>query len=126
MEEIVVGGSLIGIRIGTVSKGSVPITDAKEFVQVVTLSHKRGAYLKAHTHRPLKRQTAKLQECMVVRKGKVRLDLYDMRKRMVKKVFLREGQAFILLNGGIGVHFLEDSEIIEVKNGPFKEDKELI
>jgi len=31
-----------------------------------------------------------------------------------------------MMNGGYGIKILSDSELIEVKNGPFVEDKELI
>ena len=126
MIKIVNRGVLIGIKIDKISKGSVPITDTNEFVQVVTLKHSKGSYLKAHMHKPKVRQTKKLQECMIVKKGKVRLDLYSEGKKLFKHIFLTAGQAFILLNGGIGVKIIKDAEIIEVKNGPFRKDKILI
>lgn len=126
MTKIVYRRVLIGIKIDKISKGSVPITDVNEFVQVVTLKHCKGSYLKAHMHEPKIRQTKKLQECMIVKKGKIRLDLYSEKKKLIKHIFLTAGQAFILLNGGIGVKIIKDAEIIEVKNGPFKEDKILI
>lgn len=126
MQEITHKGILIGIKIDKISKGSNPITDPGEFVQVVTLKHLKGSYLKAHMHEPKLRQTKKLQECIIVLKGKVKLDLYSEDKKLIKHTFLTEGQVFILLNGGIGIHIMKDAEIIEVKNGPFKEDKVLI
>ncbi len=41
-------------------------------------------------------------------------------------IVLKVGDVFILQNGGHGFHFLEDSEFIEVKNGPKAESKILI
>jgi len=126
MQKITYKGLLLGIKIDKITNGSNPITDPKEFVQVVTLKHSKGQYLKAHTHTPKLRQTAKLQECMIVKKGKVKLDLYNPDKKLVKIIHLNSGQGYISLNGGIGIHILKDAEIIEVKNGPFIEDKILI
>lgn len=126
MQKIVHNGILLGIKIDKITPGSRPLTDPREFIQIVTLKHSRGTYLQAHIHRPKIRRSAKLQECMIVTKGKVRLSLYTLDKKPAKQVTLNAGQAFICLNCGVGMTFLETAEIIEVKNGPFKVDKVLI
>ena len=126
MQKIIYKGVLLGIKIDKIAPGSRPLTDPKEFIQIVTLKHPQGTYLAAHYHRPRVRRSAKLQECMIVTKGKVKLDLYTLEKKAVKRVFLNAGQAFISLNCGLGLTVINDAEIIEVKNGPSKEDKILI
>jgi hypothetical protein len=126
MKKIYCGKVLIGIKIGKIKSGSIPITDTKEAIQLVTLKHAKGSILKAHLHVPVKRITQRLQECMVVKKGKVEVGLYSPEKKYFKSILLDQGEAFILLQGGCSLHMLRDSEIIEIKNGPFKEDKELI
>lgn len=118
---------LIGIHVRELTQGSVPITDPEEFVQVVGLKHPKGAYLKAHIHKPKKRVTLRLQEGLLVRKGKINIDLYPTgEKKPWKRVMVKEGEMFLLLNGGIGIHIIEDAEMFEFKNGPFAEDKVLI
>lgn len=117
---------LIGFRLRAIPNGSIPATESHEYVQMVTLKHKKGKYLAAHIHTPQKRETAYLQECLFVRKGKIRIDLFSRDKEFVKKIFLKEGDTFLLLNGGFGIQLLQDSELIEVKNGPFIEDKQFI
>jgi len=126
MECIYYKKALIGFRLRVIAKGSNPITEGTEPLQVVTLKHEKGAYLKAHMHAPRKRQTNSLQECLIVKKGKVKLDLYAPDKKMFKYLYLQAGEMFLLMNGGIGIHVIKDAEMIEVKNGPFKEDKILI
>lgn len=126
MDKIFYKDTLVGIRIAKISKGSIPQTEEKEALQLVTLKHPKGVYLEAHKHKPQKRVTQRLQECLIVRKGKVRLDLYGPDNKLFKSIFLKQGQVFILLKGGVGIHFLSDAEIFELKNGPFKEDKVLI
>lgn len=126
MPNIIYKNKLVGILLSSFPKGSIPQTDDREPLQLVTLKHSKGKYLLAHTHRPIKRQTAKLQECLVVKKGRIRIDLYGPDKKMFKKLNLKTGDLFILLNGGYGIHILEDAEMIELKNGPFIEDKVLI
>ena len=119
-------GKLVAILLGKFPKGSIPQTDGKEPLQLVTLKHPEGKYLLAHTHRPAPRKTAKMQECIVVRKGKIQVDLYGHDKKMFKKIKMETGDLLILLNGGYGIHILEDAEMVELKNGPFVEDKVLI
>ena len=76
MEEIFYKKILIGLKIKSIQKGSMPVTEGKEPLQLVTLKHPKGAYLKAHMHAPRKRITTRLQECLIVRKGKIKVDLY--------------------------------------------------
>lgn len=126
MEKIFYNGILIGIKISTFPKGSVPYTEPEEALGLLTLKYPRGTYLKAHVHNPVKRISKRLQECFIVRCGKVRIDLYGPDKKFFRYIFLKQGQAFIALNGGHGFRFLADSELWETKNGPFKEDKVFI
>lgn len=127
LEKFYYKNSLIAIRITRFSKGSVPHTEPQEPLGLLTLGHPKGSYLKAHIHRPKKRITnQRLQECFVVKKGKVRVDLYGPDKKFFKYLYLKQGQALLTVNGGHGFHILEDCEIFEVKNGPYIEDKDFI
>lgn len=117
---------LVAIFLGKFPKGSIPQTGGQESLQLVTLKHPKGRYLLAHTHKPTPRKTTKMQECIVVKKGKIKVDLYGPDKKMFKKITMKVGDLLILLNGGYGIHILEDAEMIELKNGPFVEDKVLI
>ncbi len=126
MEKIVYKNTLIAIRIKKLKNGAIPLTNPLEPLQV--LAHKRGVgkHTKAHTHTPKKRVTQRLQECLVVLKGKIKIDLYAPDKKFFKSIYVSAGQTVILMSGGHAVHILKDSEIIEVKNGPFVQDKVLI
>lgn len=126
MEKIFYNNTLLAIRVKRLKNGATPLTDPLEPLQVLTHKQKKGKYTKAHTHTQKKRITQKLQECLVVVKGKIRIDLYGTDKKFFKSIYLSAGQAVIFINGGHAVNILEDSEIIEVKNGPFFEDKVLI
>lgn len=117
---------LIGLKISSIKQGSTPITSPDQPFQIVTLKHKKGSYLKAHMHIPKERKTKRLQECIFVKRGKVKIDLYTTGKKYIRPLFLKENQTFLLVEGGYGIHILEDCEIFEFKNGPFVEDKVLI
>ena len=117
---------LIGIKFSSIADGSLPLTSEDQPLQIVSLKHKKGEYLKAHTHIPKVRKTQHLQECLFVKKGKIKIDLYTANKRFIQALFLKQGELFLVVDGGIGIHTIEDSEIFEFKNGPFLEDKVLI
>lgn len=118
----------MGILLNSIPNGSVPITNRDEPLQLVTLKHPEGKYLIPHKHDPKKRSTVFCETCFVVRKGKIKLNLYEPKKnKFFKSIILNQGDIFITLNGsGHGICMLEDSEVLEVKNGPFIEDKILI
>jgi hypothetical protein len=59
-----------------------------------------------------------------VLEGKARIDLYSDEKEFIKSIILREKEAFLTISGGHGFEILEDCTILELKNGPFIEDKE--
>jgi hypothetical protein len=126
MQEIYFKKTLLGIKITRIPKGSIPQTRESGALQLVTLKHPAKTILKAHKHVPKKRVTQRLQECLVVKTGKIRVDLYNLNDKLVKHVYLTAGQIFISVSGGIGIKFIKDSEIFEFKNGPFIEDKLLI
>jgi len=113
----------MGIKIRGVPKGSIPRTPKDWALQLVTLKHPKGTRLAAHYHQPKKRQTARLQEFLFVKRGKVRLDLYGPDIEYFKKIYLTAGQGYLTVDGGFGIQFLLNSELFELKNGPFVEDK---
>lgn len=115
--------ALLGIRLKFFAQGSVPVTDAAQPLQVLSLKHKKGKYVKPHLHIPRQRKTGKLSECLIVRKGEIEIGLYGSDKKHFKDITLKAGELFILMNGGWAVRFLKDSEVFEIKNGPFLKDE---
>jgi hypothetical protein len=59
------------------------------------------------------------QEVLVVRKGIVRVDLYDKNLHFVQNVTLLQNDAIFLVSGGHGFEMIEDCELLEVKQGPY-------
>ncbi|MFH1789414.1 MAG: hypothetical protein ABH834_08545 [Candidatus Altiarchaeota archaeon] len=86
----------------------------------------KGDVIKAHCHKPNERTITLTQEVLFVRKGKVKVRLYDDDKTFVCDRVLRRGDVIILVSGGHGFEFLDETEIIEVKQGPYAgvDDKE--
>ncbi len=123
MEKIYYKKVVLGIRLSIIPEGSVPHTDPKESIGLLTLKYPKGHKFRAHIHIPIKRTASKVQECFIIRKGKVRIDVYGPDKKFVKKIILKQGEAYLSMRGGHSLQMLEDSEIWEVKNGPLKNDR---
>jgi hypothetical protein len=123
MEKIIYKKTLIAIRFKKFKEGAIPLTDPREPLQLLVHKRPAGKYTKAHLHVPKKRTTEKLQECLVVMKGKIKINLYGPDKKFFKHIYLSVGEVIIFMDGGHAVQLLKDSEIIEIKNGPFIEDR---
>lgn len=127
MEKISHRNVLIAIRVKRLKNGTVPITHPGESLQVLTYKKKAGGKTPAHFHKPKQRVTQSLQECLIMIKGRIKIDLYDgVNRKKFRSVYLSSGDIIIFTGGGHAVHVLEDTELIEVKNGPFTPDKVLI
>lgn len=127
MQKIYDGKLLMGIVINKFPFGSIPTTDTDASLQLVTLKHPKDTNLAPHLHKNLFHVTGSAETCFVVKKGSIIIDLYSPDKKYLRKISLSEGDIFITANGsGHGISFLTDSEILEIKNGPFREDKVLI
>jgi mannose-6-phosphate isomerase-like protein (cupin superfamily) len=63
------------------------------------------------------------QEVLYVRSGRVRVDFYGDDERLRESREIRTGDVILLSAGGHGFEMLEDSELIEVKQGPYLDDK---
>ena len=72
-----------------------------------------------HVHNAVQRDVHFTQEVLVIKSGKVRVDYYDDDRNYLESRILNEGDVVLLAYGGHGFEMLEDSEMIEVKQGPY-------
>ena len=87
--------------------------------QLGFLKHPKGYIVKPHTHKPIPRQITDTQEVLFIRKGRCRVNLYDTEGNSLDARELEGGDIILLARGGHGLEMLEDTEIIEVKQGPY-------
>ena len=94
-------------------------SDAEYSQQLGIIKYPKGGKIKAHYHNELSREVTYTQEVLVVRKGILRVDLYDKSLLFLKSVTLFQHDAIFLVSGGHGFEMLEDCEMLEVKQGPY-------
>ena len=77
-----------------------------------------------HVHKPLSREIFYTKEVLFIKSGKVRVDFYSDDKKYFGSKILKKGDFILLAFGGHGFKMLEASEIIEVKQGPYLNEKD--
>ena len=95
------------------------VTNPDSTMQLAAMRHKAGHLIKPHVHNPVNRNIVYTQEALVVRRGRVRVDLYSADQEYVESHILTSGDVVLLMNGGHGFEALEDLDMIEIKQGPF-------
>lgn len=92
--------------------------------QLAFMKHPPGKIIQPHVHNPVQREVHYTKEALFIRKGKVRVDFYTDEQEYIMSLFLETGDVILLSEGGHGFEILEETEMIEVKQGPFAGDKD--
>ncbi len=91
-----------------------------------SLHHLRGHKIQAHVHKPVPREVKYTQETLFVKKSLMKINFYNEQKEYLTTRTLETGDVILLVSGGHDFEMLEDTDMIEVKQGPYAgvEDKE--
>ena len=87
--------------------------------QLAYMKRPEGYVIDPHVHNPVPRNIEWTQEVLFIKSGKVRVDFYDDNRVYLESRVLLENDVILLASGGHGFVMLEESEIIEVKQGPY-------
>ena len=87
--------------------------------QLGYIVYKKHGIIKAHFHREIRRKITLTQEVLIIKKGRLVINFYTTNKKYITSRRLRAGDTIFLCSGGHGLKMLEDTEIIEVKQGPY-------
>ena len=95
--------------------------------QVGFIVYPNGSEIRRHVHLPIVRHLIGTSEVLIVRRGRCEIDIYNDERHLVASRELRKGDIVILVGGGHGFRMLEDTVLLEVKQGPYTglEEKEL-
>jgi len=121
IEKIINNNLIISIIIRTdFFKDGIEFFTPDTFCQQLGyMNRPKGYVIDPHIHNPIKREIFLTQEVLFIKSGKVRIDFYDNEKKYLESKTVLNGDIIILANGGHGFCMLEQSEIIEVKQGPY-------
>jgi hypothetical protein len=87
--------------------------------QIGYMKRSSGYTIPPHVHNPVVREVQYTKEVLFIRSGLVRVDFYSDEQEYLESAVLEAGDVILLAFGGHGFEMLEESEIIEVKQGPY-------
>jgi uncharacterized protein with PhoU and TrkA domain len=87
--------------------------------QVGFIVYPAGGAVQRHTHRPVERHITRTSEVVLIRSGRCEIDIYDDDRQLVATRELKCGDLAIVVAGGHGYRMLEDTVLLEVKQGPY-------
>jgi len=101
-------------------------TDNNATQQFGYMKHRKNYVIKPHKHNQRLTKILTTTEVIILFKGILRVDFYDNKKIYLfsKKIFGED--IIMLLNGGHGFKVLNDVEMLEVKQGPYKPSKDKV
>lgn len=92
--------------------------------QVAFMRHDKGKKIAPHVHNLIHRQVLYTQEVLFIRQGKVKVNLYSANRDYICSHVLSTGDIILLCGGGHSFEMLEDTAMIEVKQGPYAGDED--
>ena len=90
--------------------------------QLGYMNRPKGYEILPHLHNKVERKVEYTNEVLIIKSGQVRVDLYDENKIYFISQILNKGDVILLVRGGHGFEMLEQSEMIEIKQGPYIND----
>lgn len=128
MKRIIHNGKLIAIIIpNDFNKDGIEFFTPNELSQQLAyMKRPKGYVIQKHKHNNIQRFVANTLETLFIKSGKVKVDLYDDNNNFIQDLILTTGDIILLVSGGHGFTMIEESEIIEVKQGPYLGDQDKV
>ena len=95
------------------------VTPDNYYQQAGMVVYPKGGIIKRHLHLPIQRHLVGTSEALLVKKGRVEADLHAIDKSLLGTWILEEGDLILLAGGGHGFRCLEDTVLMEIKQGPY-------
>jgi mannose-6-phosphate isomerase-like protein (cupin superfamily) len=112
------------IRAGFNEPGIHFFTPGNFSQQVAVMRHPKGKKLDPHVHNLVSRQVLYTQEVLVIRKGRLKVTLFNSQRRKLRTLELINGDLILLCGGGHSFEMLEETTMVEVKQGPYAGDND--
>ncbi|MFI5452389.1 hypothetical protein ACHMWN_09545 [Pedobacter sp. UC225_61] len=94
--------------------------------QLGYMNRPKGYVIDPHVHNLVERKVTLTQEVLYIKSGKVRVDFFDDDRNYLESKIVEEGDVILLAAGGHGFEMLENSEMIEIKQGPYCGDEDKV
>jgi hypothetical protein len=128
IEKISHDGLILAIIIRSdFKKKGIEFFTPKHFSQQLGyMCRPKGYVVEPHSHRVVERKVSLTQEVLFVKSGKIRIELFDAQQTFIEECIIAAGDTILLATGGHGLEMLEESELIEIKQGPYVNDDDKV
>ena len=92
--------------------------------QLAYMHHPAGHVILPHVHNEVKREVLYTKEVLVIKRGKMRCDFYSDNKEYLESAVVGTGDVILLAAGGHGFECIEETEMYEIKQGPYAGDND--
>jgi quercetin dioxygenase-like cupin family protein len=107
-------------RGGAIPEKTTFLTPQDCNLQVGHVVYPAGSEISRHMHLPIERHLVGTTEVLIVERGRCEVDVYAEDRSLVATRELRAGDILIAVGGGgHGFRLLEDTVLLEVKQGPY-------
>ena len=105
---------------GSHSKDGIEFVTPDDYsLQLAYMKRPKAYEIIPHIHKTTEKITSNTQEVLFLKSGEVIVDFYDPTEKYVFSQVLKPGDVILLAEGGHGFEFIMESELIEVKQGPY-------
>jgi hypothetical protein len=120
-ESIEAGGRVLAfvVRADAEPSKTTFVTSPDMNFQAGLVVHPAGHTIPRHRHPPNRREVVGTAEALLMRRGRCKVDFYDAGAVAVASRELVAGDVLILLSGGHGFEMVEDTVMMEIKQGPY-------
>jgi len=121
IEQITWNGQHVAtiIRKDYLPESTTFVTPDNYYQQAGMVVYPKGGVVKRHLHLPIQRHLVGTSEALLVKKGRVEADLHAIDKSFLGTWILEQGDLILLAGGGHGFRCLEDTVLMEIKQGPY-------
>jgi hypothetical protein len=109
---VIIRGACVGAKTAFFTPDHLPL-------QVGRIVRPAGSEIAAHSHVAVTRSVVGSPEVLLVHKGRTLLDVYADDRTLICTRELKQGDIAVLVGGGHGLRQIEDTILIEVKQGPY-------
>jgi len=107
-------------------KGITFFTPNESTQQFGYMKHEKNYVIKPHLHKKRVTKISYTTEVILLLKGILRVDFYNMSKKYLFSKILKDKDIIMLVHGGHGFKVLKNIEMIEIKQGPYSLSKDKI
>ena len=107
------------IRAALIPNETTFLTPPEFKQQVGYVVYPEGSEISRHVHRSIERHIVGTSEVLIVKKGHCLIDIYNDDRELVATRDLYEGDIMLMVGGGHGFRMVEDTVLLEIKQGPY-------